>query len=93
MCVEHAEAQKKAEQEKEMAENATFKPQLNKKKKKDELFHFNVGQGSSGLNKYLLRQEKIRQNKVEQEMHNAKVFNKGENWKPVQTVPKTPRIS
>ena len=26
-------------------------------------------------------------------MREAKVFKQGENWKPTQTVPKTPRLS
>ena len=55
------QAKKKAEIEKEELENATFKPQVNRKKKRDELYHFNVGQGSTGMQKYLLRQEQARQ--------------------------------
>ena len=50
-----AEAKKRMDQERVDAENATFKPKVNRKKKRDELFHFEVGQGSTGLQKYLLR--------------------------------------
>ena len=87
------EAKRKTEEERLKNENATFKPQTNKRKPKDELNHFNIGQGSAGMQKYLMRQEQARLNKVEKQIHEAKVFRQGDSWKPTQTVPKTPKIS
>ena len=42
-------AQEKAEQERIMQENATFKPKTNSGIKRDSMNHFNTGQGAAGM--------------------------------------------
>lgn len=55
--------------------------------------HFNVGQGASGMQRFLMRQEQAKEMKAEKERMEQKVFRSGNNWKPTPTVPRTPKIS
>ena len=55
--------------------------------------HFNVGQGASGMQRYLQKQEQAKEMKAEKARLEQKVFRSGQNWKPTPTVPKTPKIS
>ena len=50
-----------------MKENATFRPNTNKKIKSDQMEHFNVGQSASGMQKYLMRQEQAKEMRMEKE--------------------------
>ena len=86
-------AQQKTELDRINAENTTFKPKTNKVIKKDQMDHFNVGQGAAGMQKFLQRQEQAKEKKMEQERLESKVFKSGQNWKPTPTVPRTPKLS
>ena len=48
-------------------EDATFKPKTNKSRMRDQMAHFSVGQGASGMQRYLMRQEQAREMQAEKE--------------------------
>ena len=49
-------AQAKAKEQEDAPVEATFKPKINSKIKRDQMNHFQVGQGSAGMQKYLMKQ-------------------------------------
>lgn len=57
-AIELQSKQAKAKEEEELPQEATFKPKINSGIKKDQMKHFQVGQGSTGMQKYLMKQAK-----------------------------------
>ena len=58
MNLEIQNAQAKAKEQEDAPVEATFKPKINSKIKRDQMNHFHVGQGSAGMQKYLMKQQK-----------------------------------
>ena len=83
--------QEKERKEKEEAEKAktevTFKPKITKKKVSDGSHLIKTGSGSTGMDKYLSRQQQARALKQEVKDKERKVFKTGENWTPAVTKP------
>ena len=52
-----------------------------------------MGQSEAGMQRYLMRVNKIRELKEQQVQKEAKVFRTGSNWKPSVTKPVMPRLS
>ena len=55
--------------------------------------HFQVGQGSTGMQKYLMKQAKAAEQKLDKQRREEEVFKSGKNWKPGFTLPEMPHIS
>ena len=55
--------------------------------------HFQIGQSSTGMQKYLMKQAKAAEQKLDKQKREQEVFRSGQNWKPGFTVPETPNIS
>ena len=53
--IELQSMQAKAKEEEDLPQEATFKPKINTGIKKDQMKHFQVGQGSTGMQKYLMK--------------------------------------
>ena len=71
------EKKQRTEAERIKQENATFKPKTNTRIKGDQMAHFDVGQGASGMQKYLMRQEQAKEMKAEKQRIEQKVFRSG----------------
>ena len=56
--IELQNMQAKAKEEEDTPQEATFKPKINSGIKRDQMKHFRVGQGSTGMQKYLMKQQK-----------------------------------
>ena len=58
MCgceIELQSMQAKAKEAEDTPHEATFKPKINSRIKRDQMGHFQVGQGSTGMQKYLMK--------------------------------------
>eukprot|EP00347_Sterkiella_histriomuscorum_P021788 403332763 len=94
------EAKEVKERQDQLAQDCTFKPQINSayntKRKTARQANQNEEvqqQSSKGLDKYLHRMNQARERKEEQQVLEEKLFKKGQNWKPKLTTPIEPNLT